>query len=44
MGLSMRRNKLGIGQSMDVAEKQSCMRNAKTIGKSAFICFALIFL
>lgn len=37
VGLSIRRNKLGIGQSIDLAGEQSYMRSAKTSGtKRAF--------
>lgn len=32
LGLSVRRNQLGIGQSIDMAGEQSYMRNAKTAG------------
>ena len=32
VGLSVRRNKLGIGQSIDLAGEQSYMRSAKTAG------------
>ena len=32
VGLPIHRNKLGIGQSIDLAGEQSCMRSAKTAG------------
>ena len=32
LGVSMQRNQIGIGQSIDMAGKQSYMRNAKTVG------------
>ena len=44
LGLSVRRNQLGIGQSIDMAGEQSYMRNAKTAGKVTSIsniCFSL---
>ena len=37
VGLSVRRNTLGIGQSIDMAGEQSYMRNAKTAGKPTFM-------
>ena len=33
-GLSVRRNKLGIGQAVDLAGEQTYMKNAKTAGLS----------
>lgn len=33
VGLSVRRNELGIGQAVDLAGEQSYMRKAKTAGK-----------
>ncbi len=42
LGLSVRRNQVGIGQSIDMAGKQTYMRNAKTAG-TYFVLMNSIF-
>lgn len=43
VGLSIRRNELGIGQSIDLAGEQSYMRSAKTAGTIPFPKYSVIF-
>ena len=43
VGLSVRRNTFGIGESIDMAGEQSYMRNAKTAGKCTFMNYKFCY-